>query len=319
MRRTGVGYLKSCANCVSKHVVRKAHKANKEPPPALLHTVPTMALDAMINLIQSHRDKVFDFDAFVDLPEGHFLAGDHLYTRSNKLRDQIAEVTLFHWNQKKSTRGGKSTVVTYHCAQLEGEQTRRTLIDDPKRRRSRKEKITRYHCGGWLKITIIDDNDRLVRIRITHAETHPPFPEGAGRRVIEIEEPVDIRGSVMMEVHDLGPAPVQMAPSPSTTSPSGDDDFAPASEYWQQTQDDHHIHLPPEPEMESYQEPRHVYYSPDQLSALHRNFNAILDMASRGVPIELDGAFQYVFKGINQVADEVRQSEIGNISGRSMR
>lgn len=97
MRRTGVGYLKSCGNCVSKHVVRKAHKANKEPPPALLHTVPTMTLDAMITLIQSHRDKVFDFDAFVDLPEGTFSAGDHLYTRSNKLRDRIADVTFFHW------------------------------------------------------------------------------------------------------------------------------------------------------------------------------------------------------------------------------
>lgn len=149
--------------------------------------------------------------------------------------------------------------MTYHCAQLEGEQTRRTLINDPKRRRSRKEKITRYHCGGWLKVTIIDDNDRLVRIRITHAETHPPFPEGAGRRVLETEEPIDPRESVMMEVHDLGPTSVQLAPSPSATSPSGDDDFVPPTEYWPQPQDDHHIHLPPEPEMEPYQEPRVSY------------------------------------------------------------
>lgn len=97
MRRTGVGYLKSCASCVSKHVVRKAHKANKEPPPALLHTVPTMVLDAFITLVQLNRDQVFDFDAFVELPAGTFNTGDHLYTRSNKLRDRIADVTLFHW------------------------------------------------------------------------------------------------------------------------------------------------------------------------------------------------------------------------------
>jgi hypothetical protein len=87
-------------------------------------------------------------------------------------------------SQKKSTRGGKATVVTYHCAQLEGEQTRRALHQDEKKRRTRKEKITRYHCGGWLKFTIIDDNDLLVRIRMTHAQAHPPFPDGAGRRKV---------------------------------------------------------------------------------------------------------------------------------------
>jgi hypothetical protein len=67
---------------------------------------------------------------------------------------------------------------------LEGEQTRRALHQDEKKRRTRKEKITRYHCGGWLKFTIIDDNDLLVRIRMTHAQAHPPFPDGAGRRKV---------------------------------------------------------------------------------------------------------------------------------------
>jgi hypothetical protein len=103
-------------------------------------------------------------------------------------------------SQKKSTRGGKATVVTYHCAQLEGEQTRRALHQDEKKRRTRK-KITRYHCGGWLKFTIIDDNNLLVRIRMTHAQAHPPFP-GAGRRKV-----VKDKGTVedtVEGVHDHG-------------------------------------------------------------------------------------------------------------------
>lgn len=82
-----------------------------------------------------------------------------------------------------------------------------------------------------------------------------------------MEDPVDPRTSVMMEVHDLGPAPVQLAPSPSATSPSGDDDFVPVTDYWPQPEDDHHIHLPPEPEIIPYQAPR-VSYS----------FMALLDM-----------------------------------------
>lgn len=106
-------------------------------------------------------------------------------------------------SQKKSTRGGKSTVVTYHCAQLEGEQTRRTPSDDPTKRRARRQKIPRYHCGGWLKFTVIDDNDYLVRIRITHAEPHPPFPDKGKSRA------EDVHGHHVQDQDHRMPSPVE--------------------------------------------------------------------------------------------------------------
>jgi len=66
----------------------------------------------------------------------------------------------------------------------EGEQTRRTPHHDENKRRPRKAKILRYHRGGWLKFTVINNNDLLMRIRITHAEAHPPFPDSLGRRKV---------------------------------------------------------------------------------------------------------------------------------------
>src|SRR5882757_2322743 len=78
------------------------------------------------------------------------------------------------YSQKKTKRGGKSTVVTYFCAQLEGEQSK-SRNQDVDRAKSR-SRITRYHCGGWLRITTMDDNELLLRIRMTHAEAHPSFP-----------------------------------------------------------------------------------------------------------------------------------------------
>lgn len=94
MRRTGVGHLKSCTSCISKQVVKKARKDNKEPPPASL---PTISFDAYLAQVESHKDRTFDFDAFVELPEGMFGEQEHLYSRTNKMRDRIAEVSEFHW------------------------------------------------------------------------------------------------------------------------------------------------------------------------------------------------------------------------------
>lgn len=56
-----------------------------------------------------------------------------------------------------------------------------------------------------------------------------------------------------MEVHDLGQV-VRMAPSPSATSPSGDDNFVPTTDYW--PQDDNDMGPPPEPEIDPYDERR---------------------------------------------------------------
>jgi hypothetical protein len=98
MRRTGAGYLKSCASCISKQVMKKAEKADKVLPSVCSLTVPTMSLDQYLSLVRSNKDQTFEFDAFVEIPEGIFHQdGEHLYSRTNKLRDRLAEVSEYHW------------------------------------------------------------------------------------------------------------------------------------------------------------------------------------------------------------------------------
>lgn len=96
MRRTGVGRVKSCEKCISKKVISKAQKDNKEPP-AIVASVPTMSLDAYLALVESQKNEKFEWDSFVEIPEGMFTEGEHMFTRTNKLRDRLAEVTEFHW------------------------------------------------------------------------------------------------------------------------------------------------------------------------------------------------------------------------------
>lgn len=82
---------------MAKQIVRKAQKDNKELPLASLQQVPTMSLDAYLILVKDHKDQKFEFDAFVEIPGGTFEMGEHMFTRTNKLRDRLAEVTEFHW------------------------------------------------------------------------------------------------------------------------------------------------------------------------------------------------------------------------------
>ena len=69
-----------------------------EYSPALSLTVPTMGLDEYLSLVQRNRDQTFELDAFVEIPEGTFHQdGEHLYSRTNRLRDRLAEVSQYHW------------------------------------------------------------------------------------------------------------------------------------------------------------------------------------------------------------------------------
>jgi hypothetical protein len=80
------------------------------------------------------------------------------------------------YSQKKSCAGVGSTVVTYFCAQLEGEERKRRLHEDCKKRRGRVY-MPRYPCGGWLHITVPDNRALAVRIRMKHDVAHPHFSD----------------------------------------------------------------------------------------------------------------------------------------------
>lgn len=140
--------------------------------------------------------------------------------------------------------------MTYHCAQLEGEQTRRTPKQSDARRR--REKITRYHCGGWLKFTVIDDNESLVRIRITHAEPHPPFPDKSGKRAALPTTPLE--GSRMSSVV-------------RTESSGVENDYYGVDDAHMQYHE-HDPYFSPEPEIQPREELRVSFNS--QLSSLSR-------------------------------------------------
>jgi hypothetical protein len=162
----------------------------------------------------------------------------------------------------------------------------------------------RYHCGGWLKFTVIDDNDLLVRIRITHAEAHPPFPDGAGRR-----KAVKDGGG---ESQDNG--------GWAADSSSGDGERAGGGFI----QDDYEVEAPLEVEPEVYEEPRvsscplyhlmqygelasyQVFFPRERLASLRSNFDLMLEMAEEGVPPERTDSFRFVFDAIERADLDIR-------------
>jgi len=186
----------------------------------------------------------------------------------------------------------------------------------------RKEKITRYHCGGWLKFTIIDDNDLLVRIRMTHALAHPPFPDGAGRRKVVVKDK-----NTTEELHDHGECDHGEYAADSLL---GEEESAGGG----LSQGDYDTSL--EVESEVREEPRvsncllcylmqhkfalyQVFYSKSWLASLRTNFNLVFDMAEAGVHPELADSFKTVFDKIKQTAQDASAESRGERDSKRRR
>ncbi|KAJ7104671.1 hypothetical protein C8R44DRAFT_551058, partial [Mycena epipterygia] len=93
------------------------------------------------------------------------------------LSQMIWKATGYRFNNKKksSSKVNPSTATyTFYCAQLKGEESKHTLVDDPKKRRARM-KMDRFACDGWLHITINDDDLHLATVRMTHYRCHTPY------------------------------------------------------------------------------------------------------------------------------------------------
>lgn len=63
-----------------------------------------MSFDDFLNLVTLNKTRPFDFDTMVSLPPGFFVAGEHLYNRSNRIRDFLAEASDYHWKCVFSSR-----------------------------------------------------------------------------------------------------------------------------------------------------------------------------------------------------------------------
>ncbi|KIK98635.1 hypothetical protein PAXRUDRAFT_823680 [Paxillus rubicundulus Ve08.2h10] len=310
-RRSGGGYLKVCTSCMEKQTARKAasEMAAESSGRGQIATA-AMTLDDFLQLVTLNKTRPFDFDTMVSIPSGFFVAGEHLYNRSNRIRDFLAEASDYHWNQKKTKRGGKSTVVTYFCAQLEGEQSKSRTQDSDRKSRSR---ITRYHCGGWLRITIMDDNELLLRIRLTHAEAHPSFPASFRRpphtsefKLEATPKPVPVFVNIQPPPHAIGePGPAgHTGPPPHLGDPQSEEDHAPVENGLQPEDDPLHARPSPQPV---------VYFSPDQLGGVKRRFEEMMATAGGPVVPDLAHALGAVFDHIERTAADV---DIGRFSKR---
>ncbi|KAF9235488.1 hypothetical protein BU15DRAFT_77977 [Melanogaster broomeanus] len=315
-RRSGGGQLKVCANCMEKQNARKAasEMAAESSGRGQIATA-AMTLDDFLKLLTLNKSRPFDFDTMVSVPLGFFIAGEHLYNRSNRIRDFLADASDYHWNQKKTKRRWKSTVVTYFCAQLEGEQSKSRTQESDRKSRSR---ITRYHCGGWLRITIMDDNELLLRIRMTHAEAHPSFP-ASFRRPPHTSEfkleatpnpvpaPPPMFANMQPPPHSIG----EPGPSGHTIPPPGPPLVNPPMPppHTEDTRSERGARTHGEPSRQWASAPRKpqqpLYFSPDQLEGLKRKFEDMMAAASGPVLPDVAHALGSVFDHIERTATDV--------------
>lgn len=303
-RRTGTGHLKVCIGCMDKQVARKSASTVDSSGCGQIATA-AMSLDDFLKLVTLNKGRPFDFDTMVNLPPGMFAAGEHLYNRTNKIRDFLAEASEYHWNQKKTKRGGKSTVVTYFCAQLEGEQSK-SRNQDADRAKSR-SRITRYHCGGWLRITTMDDNELLLRIRMTHAEAHPSFPASfrksqSGEFKMETTPKPVPKQPLFTTAPMTVPVGVTEVPQLIPRDDMGleDDGLGPMLEQPQGNGG-------PPPSIPE------VYFSPDQLAGLRRKFDAMMSIASGPCHPDLAHALGSVFDHLDRTVGDI---EVGRFAKR---
>lgn len=305
-RRGGAGHLKVCTACMDKQNARKvASEMVAEASNRGQIATAAMTLEDFLKLVALNKTRPFDFDTMINVPPGMFVAGEHLYNRSNRIRDYLAEASDYHWNQKKTKRGGKATVVTYFCAQLEGEQSKSRVQDSDRKSRSR---ITRYHCGGWLRITIMDDNEQLLRIRMTHTEAHPSFP-ASFRRPPNTSE-FKLEPAQKPPVPQMFPAmPPPPPPPPQQVMADPGSSVVPAVGLVEEPQPepervpiDNGLH--PE-ELLNPRPPPVLYFSPAQLEGLKRKFDAFVTAAAGPVHPQLAHALGSVFDHIERTATEL--------------
>ncbi|KAI5981525.1 hypothetical protein EDD15DRAFT_2203875 [Pisolithus albus] len=308
-RRTGGGHLKVCTACMDKQNARKvASEMVAEASNRGQIATAAMSLDDFLKLVSLNKGRPFDFDTMVNVPPGMFLAGEHLYNRSNRIRDYLAEASDYHWNQKKTKRGGKATVVTYFCAQLEGEQSKSRVQGSDRKSRSR---ITRYHCGGWLRITIMDDNEQLLRIRMTHTEAHPSFPASFRRAPNTSEFKLEAATQKAPPPPPVVPQIFQTMPPPPPPAVIGEpgSSAVPSVGFVEESQPDpdrvpmdNRLHA--EELMNARTHPV-VYFSPAQLEGLKRKFDNLMCAAAGPVPPELAHALGSVFDHIERTSNDL--------------
>ncbi|KII88775.1 hypothetical protein PLICRDRAFT_54603 [Plicaturopsis crispa FD-325 SS-3] len=206
LKKNGSGYLRACGPCNDKWRALHNKRPRQEEDAADTHgdepsaepqrkkvkakgprpTPPTVTLAESLRTVEENKDNVFDLDMFVDVPLSTWDGTETTHARANKLREMYSTASDYRWNQKKTRNAGTSSVITYYCAQIEGEQTRHPRTGNGTRSVA---KMCRYKCAGWMHITIMHNRELLVRVRIAHAEAHPHYVDKPKETAIAGAEP----------------------------------------------------------------------------------------------------------------------------------
>jgi len=95
---------------------------------------------------------------------------------SNLLSCIVQGLTIIVSSQKQKREGTGFATIHYHCAQLNGDQTKPHLHPELSKRRAR-TRMRRYSCEGRLSITIADNEYSRARVRMQHSEAHPHYTD----------------------------------------------------------------------------------------------------------------------------------------------
>ncbi|CAK5267884.1 unnamed protein product [Mycena citricolor] len=141
--------------------------------------MPQLSLAQCLSLLEKHRSDAFELHAQVNIgklaiPEGK---GRTAKTLASAFARSAWDSTGYRWNlrmHRPLTSDSATINSEFYCAQLEGEQTDNKLHEDESKQRAR-VKMTRYHCNGWLNVTINERKMDEAVIRVSHHIPHPLY------------------------------------------------------------------------------------------------------------------------------------------------
>ncbi|KIO19460.1 hypothetical protein M407DRAFT_30888 [Tulasnella calospora MUT 4182] len=212
LKVNGLDYVKTCRDCTKKAVehnaksrARKKEKEGTHAPQPAKKPLSTKHSDALpwptlACKLARARNRACDLDVFLDLDPSHPTA-DVAKTQNERAAALVTDIrreTGYSFNyQEKTQLAGQASSIKYYCAQHDGTQTKpKIYAEDPDFQRDR-DYMSRFTCGGSLRITINDAEPLRPRVKIVHKNHHIPW--------VDISPSEEIKAYII-ENKVLGPA-----------------------------------------------------------------------------------------------------------------
>ncbi|KAG8915415.1 hypothetical protein FRC00_004714 [Tulasnella sp. 408] len=211
LKVNGLGYVKTCHGCTKKAAEHNAKsRARQKEKQGAAVTQPLKKSSGSKQVPQpwssiapklaKARGKPCEVDVFLDLDPSH-PAADLAKPDNERAAALIADIrreTGYSFNYLLKTQlTEQACSFRYNCAQRDGAQTKpKTHAEDPDLQRDR-DYMTRFACGGSLRITLNDAEPLRPRIRFVHQKHHIPW--------VDISPSDEIKAYII-ENKVLGPA-----------------------------------------------------------------------------------------------------------------